>query len=436
MRPSRRIPLLLGSTLLALSCASAGKRLEQGMELEMQGRYDEAVGRYVEALEKDGSLQEARDRLMEVGDSAISGHLREMDRWSDAGDPVRAAGHVFRIDNLLARARTVGVRLPVPADYTQRRRAAFDGAVELLLRDGDDALEAGRWPDAVRSFRQARGSYEPTADQRERSFSGEAWSLVEWGRADLEAGRLRSAYEVASQVGATGGSPGDALAAADEIMSTALSEGEVELMALPVIPGGRVRDPGILDASARLDRALFNGPWREPPPFVRLTGDRLVREVVAEAVALGPGLSPRALGLLLRLTEADFGAWVEVMSLETTEYDVDQSTRTARTRDGRTTSYVLESGERRIRAEARVVVVDREGTPLVDQVLVGTGTGSFRRGVYQGDPSELNLDRREVDLFDRLALEAQQQAILQALSLDLASHVASAVFGPVVEIIP
>lgn len=436
MRPSPRMAGVFALVLLAASCASAGKRLEQGMELEMQGRYDEAVNRYVEALEKDATLTEARDRLMAVGDSAITGHLREMDRWSAAGDPVRATNHVARIDNLLARARTVGVRLPIPEDYTQRRRAAFDGAVELLLDQGETARSGGRYADAVESFRQARSRYEPTIQQRERSVQGEAWSLVEWSQEEMDRGRLRSAFEVASQVHGVEQAPREAGLEAEGIMRRALDVGQVEVMALPVVPGGRTRSPAVLETSATLDAALRQGAWRQPPPFVRLTDDRLVRDVVGEAAALGPGLSPRALGLLLRLTEAEYGAWVEVVSVEATEFDVDQATRSARTRDGRTTSYILETGERRIRAEARVVVVDRDGSAHQDVVLVGTGTGSFRRGVYQGNPSELNLDRREVDYFDRVVLEAQEQVILQALAADLAANVSAAIFQPVLALIP
>ena len=133
----------------------------------------------------------------------------------------------------------------------------------------------------------------------------------------------------------------------------------------------------------------------------------------------------------MRLVEADYGAWLELVSLDATEFDVDQSTRSVRTRDGRQTAYVLERGTRRLRVEARVLVVDRSGNPLTDVVVVGTGEGPFERGLYEGDPGDLNLDRREVDHFDRLVLEAQESAILQVLAEDLSAQLAAAVFDPV-----
>ncbi|HZM14586.1 MAG TPA: hypothetical protein VFE28_01180, partial [Candidatus Krumholzibacteria bacterium] len=57
---SRKARTLLGLILLlALGCASATKRLEQGAELEQQGRYAEAAARYIQALRKDPGMPEA-----------------------------------------------------------------------------------------------------------------------------------------------------------------------------------------------------------------------------------------------------------------------------------------------------------------------------------------------------------------------------------------
>ncbi|MDT8340859.1 MAG: hypothetical protein RQ751_05035 [Longimicrobiales bacterium] len=418
------------------SCASAGKRLEQGVELEAQGRYDEAVYRYVEALEKDADLVEARDRLLAAGDSAVTLHLSDAEGWAAGGDPVRAAEHVLRVDDLLARARTVRVRLPTPADYTQRRRGALDAALEYHLDYADGAAASGRYDDAVSAYRQARGPYDPSPAQRDRSLTGESEALLAWSRSELERGSLRTAYDLANRAGELGGAPREVQAEAEDVMAYALERGEVELMPLPVIPGGRRREVAALDVSALLDRTLATGAWRAPPPFVRITEDRLVREVVGEASALGAGLTPRGLALLLRLTDADYGAWVEVLSVDAVEFDVDRDTRSARTREGEATTYVVESGSRRLRSEVRLVVVDREGVAIEDAVLIGTGTGRFRRALYDGDPRGLDLGRREVDYFDPAVLRAQEEAVRQALAADLAARVAGAAYGLVLERVP
>ena len=104
----RRLVLIICLPLLISACASAGKRLEQGRELESHGNYDAAVYRYVEALEKDPSLQEARVRLMEAGDAAISLHLQDAESWKSQGDPVSAAREYQVVDRLVASARSVG----------------------------------------------------------------------------------------------------------------------------------------------------------------------------------------------------------------------------------------------------------------------------------------------------------------------------------------
>ena len=61
----RRFSLML-PLLLATACASATDRFNEGLDLEAQGRYMEAAYRYADAVEKDSSLQDARDRLLIV----------------------------------------------------------------------------------------------------------------------------------------------------------------------------------------------------------------------------------------------------------------------------------------------------------------------------------------------------------------------------------
>ena len=132
----RRIMPVLGILLILFvlgGCASADKRFEQGNEMEAKGQYEQAVMRYVQALEKDHTYEPARIRLLEVGNLAIQEHLTDSETRLQRGDPVGSAGHYRRIDSIVAQARSVGVRLDVPNDYEGMRRAAFDHAFDLSL---------------------------------------------------------------------------------------------------------------------------------------------------------------------------------------------------------------------------------------------------------------------------------------------------------------
>ena len=80
----RRLFLAL-PLLLTTACAAAADRFNDGLELQAQGRYMEAAYRYGDAVGKDSSLQEARDRLLIVGDSAIMLALEEADRLDARG---------------------------------------------------------------------------------------------------------------------------------------------------------------------------------------------------------------------------------------------------------------------------------------------------------------------------------------------------------------
>ena len=426
--------------LLALltGCASAEKRLEQGQELEAAGRFEAAVGRYVEALEKDPGIPGGRERLQAVGDSAVARRLGNVRALRGRGDYPGAADQYRGADGLVARARTVGVHLTLSQDYHEARRETFDDAFDGLMARGQRSAERGQWDAAVGDFQTARNRFEPSMDQRAASLEAEAEALLGWSDQALEAGQLQTAFEVASRIEHLEHAPTYCLEEAQGIMHSALSRGEVEVMVLPVVTAGRAqaRNPLLIPLEIEVNDHLDRTAWRSPPPFVRLADPMRVREIVRRAAVLGGGLQAPALGLLLELVESDYGVWLELLDTQVMEFDVDQRTRTARTRDGRATSFVVESGERRLRAEARVLVVDRSGNPVTDMVVVGTGTGSFQRGVYPGNPAELNLDRREIDWFDPMVLEAQEAAIRQALSASLANQVSAAVFDPVLARIP
>ena len=430
--------LLALAALTLFGCASAGKRYEQGMELEAKGRYEGATVRYAQALEKDPHHGDARTRLQRTGEMAIAQRLEDADRWAARNELVTAATQYHSADAVWNQARNVGVRLTLPPNYDTRRRNAFDDAVAALQESGDAAREQGRWHEGVGAYRQARDEFEPSREQRDELLRSEAGLLINWSESEYERGHLRAAFDVASQVQALEWSPEDESTRAASIMADALREGEVELLVLPIGSAQRSRrhqdNQHVL--LSEIDAALTTGPWRQPPPFVDVKDPLAVRDLVRHTGVLDGEVRAAAMATLLRLAESDYGAMLHLLSSEESEVDVRSTTRTSTTKDGRSVTYVQVEGNRRIQATARVLLVDHFGNAIADVTVAGSGTAPFSRGVYEGDAKELRLDSRLAQLFDRFEQEAQTQAAQRALAMSLATNVADAVFGNVLAQIP
>ena len=428
--------------LVLVGCASAEKRFEQGTEAAARGRYEDAVVRYVQSLQKDPLFEDAKDRLVWAGDLAIEERLGDCDWLLDRGDPEGAAEHVLRIDDVVARARTVGVRLVVPGDFEAKRRGVFDDAFETAMQRGAVAVASGRWPDGVADFRHARHDYEPDSDQRHRSFTAESNALMEWSESEYQHGHLRDAFEIAAQIPSLEWSPREDSEAAHALMEAALDAGELELIVMPVQPpstrtkterGRRpVRDP----LHEHVESALRQGPWRTPPPFVSLHEALAARDLITQSGILDNDYNSATMALILRLSGSDLAVHVQVVENETTEFGVKQRTETARTKDGRPASFDRETGTLRCRATARVVIVDHNANEVADLAVAGTGEAPFDRGVYDGDPKDLNLGSRQVDLFDSIALERQEAAARDALVINLAAGIADAVYSTTLARVP
>ncbi len=412
-------------------CASADKRFNQGSEMEAKGQYEQAVMRYVQALEKDSSLDAARNRLIEVGDLAIIDQLAEADSWISRSDPVKAADHYRRADNVVTRARSVGVRLALPQDYNNQRRDVFENAFENLLAHSAMAREQGRWQESLASSQRARQDFEPTMDQRNRALAAEAAVYVGWSESEYAREHWRSAFDIAASVQQMEWSPATQSALANELMEDCLDEGEIDLIVLPLQPRtGSNRERSLdRDLVAQTETALWHGPWRQPPPFVAMHEPLGARDLMSNAGILDGDYNAGTVALILRLAEADYGAHLQIIDSEATEFDVKSQTKNVRTRDGRNTNFVKEVGQRRIQATARVVIADGFGNEIANLIVAGSGTSKFARGVYSGDHRDLNLGAQQVDLFDRLVLEDQEQAAHMELVHDLAANIADAVYG-------
>jgi hypothetical protein len=469
MAATLRRLLLAFPLLLATGCASATDRFNEGTDLQAQGRYMEAAYRYADAVEKDPELQEARDQLLIVGDSAVMLALEEADRLDGRGEPVGAAREFQAIDRLMSRVRSVGMRLTEPGDYREEHRTAFDRAIEWYTIEGEDASREGRWESAVRAFASARSDFSPSRDQSEASMDAQTRVLIDWAEIELGDRRPRAAYGIAERALAVRRSPPRAIVLeVRDLQDRALAMGAVVLAALPVSATAQVRDLTGAELEIELDEGLESGYWLNAPPFVQMADANILRRELRGLLRGVIPQSPTVVGRALGLIGADYGVMVEVTSIRISEenfrveertavvrrQEVDRSRTRERERDaapdecvgpgrgqdrgrgvgldadecrGRgwgggknsgqkssstsrarwvtyeiddTVTYRIISGERVVRAEAEVLLVNLDGRPIAEFTISARQEVPFRVGEFDGDPWQLRLSNRNARLFE------------------------------------
>ena len=328
----RRLFLAL-PLLLTMACASATDRFNDGLELQAQGRYMEAAYRYADAVEKDASLQEARDQLLIVGDSAVMLALEESEYLYGRGEPVEAARQFLSIDRLMSRVRSVGMRLLEPDGYRVARRTALERAIEWYMIEGENASREGRWEDAIRAFASVRGDFSPTRDQREASFDAQTRVIIDWAEVELGDRRPRAAYGIAERaLSVRRSTPRPIVLEVRDLQDRALAMGTVVVAALPVSASGRVRDVVGAELEIALDERMESGYWREAPPFVAMADANILRRELRGLLRGIIPQSPALVGRALNLIGADYGVMVELVSLRITDENVEVEERTVEIR--------------------------------------------------------------------------------------------------------
>ncbi len=414
---------LLAALAVAAACASAGKRLEQGVQLEQQGRPADAAERYIQALKKDRTLVEARARLQQTGDQAMGDFLREADAQEQAGRYADAADALGRLDALRADAASVGVQLAVTADYPTRRRATFDRASDQAVAMASSAMSARNYPEAVRWLDRASRQWEPGAAVRGRLDRVRYDALFGWAQSEMSAGRYRSAFERAGAAAALGlGIDG----AAESLQREALRRGTVRVAVFPVgtVPSTRNRLPDqVLPA---LNRSLSADFWRRPPQWI---------DVLDESDRGGSGRGAIEPSEGARLGQRIGARLVVVMALDSvrqTEGEVVAQRRTARTRSGADTAYTVREG--RLDTWARVTwrVVDASGWgSVIDQGSATARSGAqFRKAEYKGDWRTLELPMSDRVLFDEGDRGYSRETVRELVS-GLADEIGRDVFNAV-----
>lgn len=424
---------LLVLAALLTGCASAAKKLEQGIEAEAEGSYYEAAIRYVEALEKDATLGEARDRLLEASDSAVSIGLAAAASNRD-GDPVGAAEEFLALDRLIGQAMGVDVRVPTPTGFAQERRSAFDAAITALMSLSETAAARRQWGDARQALNRVRREFMPSAEQREESETAEAFLLLTWAESEENDGRFRRSFYLAGEaLDLVRPAPAGLVDGVEALRARAVANGTRAVAVFPVTATAPVREQMEGDLDQELADLLELVYWRAPPAFVIVSDPVFVRQVLRRFAPPGASFRP---GRVMDEVGADFGVMVELTGLFAAERNLRRRNHQARTKDGLLTTFVEESGSVSYTLEAQVTIIDDRGRIVSETTERATRRGEFERGVYQGDYSELDLSRGERRLFDP-AVISQRLAQIQRRSVSgLADRVADEVFDRVLARIP
>jgi tetratricopeptide (TPR) repeat protein len=414
--------------LLMGGCASAEKRFERGTALEREGRYEDAVGSYVDALRKDPEHAAARHRLREAGDSAIARDLRAAAAAEAAGRPTDGATRLIEMEGMIRRAGAVGVTLPLPADYPELRRGLLDGAIDQQLAEGRAQLSVGDFGAALARYDRAGSRFEPSHAQQLRLDSARFAAHLAWAEADAERGRFRSAHDRADAALRLGGQPDAELDRARRLQAAAVERGTRRVALLPLratdLAAAQLPD----DLLAAFNDALVFEQWSRPPRFVTAVPPAELNREIRRAGRTAGVISTTDAAQIARETRAPLAVALEVDSVRRVEREVRTVRRAVRTRAGVDTAFTIEEGRAQVEIHVRYALIDAAGRRVVDSGTVRLQqTADFRRPRYAGDYRDLDLRRADLELFRGEGGGADRD-IVRRLVDDGAPRVAAAVW--------
>ena len=427
-----RIVAVVSLFLLAavVGCVSTEKRYKKGQQLESQGRLEEAAQRYITVLTKDPNMEDARQRLAEVGAKVVDDYLKEARANEADGYFENAVAAILRIDGLRARTGQVGVALAVPDDYADFRLDMVDAAVTSLFRQGEDLERAGRWADALQRYERML-PYPLDPDQRLRVDDARARLHLQWAGQDMERGSFRSAYQHAQQALEIYGPDSPAGAEGRTIQKAALEAGTRTVAVLPFWAEPRAGDRAPHGMEGRLYDSLLYEHMDDPVLFVGpIDRGAIHREMTRLRVRSGeiPLQTAVAVGQALR---ADFVVvgWLESYLQE--DGVPEEIGRKAPLRRDRTKFDAYTEKKYTVKLTGEVVyrIVETVTRKVVEEQTVdAAASATFRRAYFEGDYTALDLDRDERALFDKEAWLRAEEELQAKLVNELAKKIAASVF--------
>jgi tetratricopeptide (TPR) repeat protein len=424
----RTIRVTLVAVVLAVtaSCASATKRFEQGQELEQQGRPLEAAQRYIEALKKDPSLAEARQRLLETGGIAVATAARDADGFARSGNWPDAADVLRNADELLHDAARVGVTLPTPAGYTEQRSVTMFRAVDQSLTMAVSAAQRGDFSESVSLVERAQERWEPRPEQQAALNRALHDFHLAWGQRELSSARFRSAFAHGEAAASIPGADRGAVAA---LQTEALRRGTMLVAALPTV----ARTGSDNRLLPELNDLLALDYWQRAPQWIEVVNPIEAQRVVRLRGLAGREVDVQNASAIARQLSARYAVALTLDSVRYSESKVERRRQVARTRAGADTAFFVEEGQLELWARVNWRAVDASaGRGIVDRGDANDHASThFRRATYAGNWRDLTLSSADRDLFEQRDARDNPE-MLRSVSRGLARRIGRDVFDALV----
>jgi tetratricopeptide (TPR) repeat protein len=423
--------------MVLVGCVSVEKRYKKGQELERKGRLEEAAQRYITVLTKDPNMEDARQRLADVGSRLVDDYLAQARAAEADGLYESAAAAINRIDSLRGRTGQVGFTLSVPDDYADFRLEMIDAAVASLFRQGEELENAGNWAEALRRYERML-PYPLASDQRRRVDEARGRVLIRWGEQDMARGSFRAAFQHAQSATDIFGPDSETGTEGQAIQRAALEAGTKTVAVLPFWT-----DPGAEDRSPRgMESALYDALLYEhmdaPPLFVGPIDRGAIHRELSRLRLRSGEIRIQTAVMVGQALNADFVVigWLESYLQE--DGVPEETARKAPLRRDRSSyaAFIEKKYTTRLTGEVMYRIVELASRRVVEEgTVAANASAQFRRAYYDGDYTTLDLSREERMLFDKEGWLRAEEELQAALNNRLAEKIAASVFERVLRFV-
>ncbi|MBO6576923.1 MAG: hypothetical protein JJ896_15860 [Rhodothermales bacterium] len=418
------LPLLV---VLVAGCVTTKKRYQDAFAQEQAGNWVAAAEGYIQVLEKDRNYEDARARLQDTGERAITLLWNTVEDLESTGTFALAVRELDRMQALRDGAEGVNVILTLPDAFEDRRSFMVEAALDAILRDAEDAMVNGQPDRALDLLEGARRDYVLSDDRQFEVDHRLADALLTLARADLAAGRPKSGYDTALRaVEILDPYDDDAEIAARELADLALAEGIRVLALVPFWRTETWQRNAPEDLRADMNDAIAFGEAGRRSEFIAVLDPGKTRRGV-RAMTLDAKV-------LTRAEMRDIGQELDsdyVLAGEFTGFLENERIRRTRERDARTrgrggvdTTYTWRQMDIRLQATAAWRVLDVvTGEFVLEGTAESDARGRFERATYPGNWRSLDLPGSEQLLFDPEEWARQDRQLHIELSDKLAERI-------------